>query len=154
MAVVGQVVKAPGLVRRVVLLVGPPGAGKSTAARSLGLAVFDRDDPCWRDEERRFVAAISGLRFDGSARAAVIRCAASSRARARWAGLIGATEVWLVLEDPDVCVRRVVERHRPRWRQEVVGVRSWFAGFDDADGVRRWPGAAKAVPQWPLSGGW
>jgi len=67
--------------REVVLICGPPGAGKSTYARSTGLKVYDRDDPQWTSE-RQFRQALERLRRDPSAQAAVIRSGATRSAAA------------------------------------------------------------------------
>ena len=68
------------MARLVVLLFGPAGAGKTTAARSSGLTVFDRDDEKWSGE-RQFTQALRRLALDPSARAVVIRSGATSSAR-------------------------------------------------------------------------
>lgn len=47
--------------RVVVLLCGPPGAGKTTIARQApGLTIYDRDDPLW-DNDTDFTAALTRL---------------------------------------------------------------------------------------------
>lgn len=58
--------------RFVVLLCGPPGAGKTTAARASGLAVFDSDEPRW-SSRAEFTAALTQLGATPDAQAVVIR---------------------------------------------------------------------------------
>ena len=47
--------------RRVVLICGPPGAGKTTLAKTLDLTVYDIDDPDWISEAqfRRAIASLA-----------------------------------------------------------------------------------------------
>lgn len=125
--------------RLVVLLCGPPGAGKTTIARQSGLDVYDSDDPQWRDG-RDFNGALHRLGRERDARAVVIRAGASSSARRKASLLVNATRGYLVTEDPRVLTARVAARHRPGWRREVAGIGSWFARFDDADGIEVFPG--------------
>ena len=125
--------------RRVVILCGPPGAGKTTIARTSGLDVYDRDDDRWQGEAD-FKAAIKLLRNDPSARAVVIRSCATSSARAKVATMIGATHVFLVVLPPDECVRRVRSRRREDLSNGIASIPRWFNAFDDLDGVQLFPG--------------
>ena len=105
--------------RTVVILCGPPGAGKTTAARQSGLTVFDRDDPQWHSE-RQFTNELLKLATDPHARAVVIRSGATSYARARAAELVA----------------RIKRRGRHDSIQTIAGVRTWFQRFERNDGVR------------------
>lgn len=125
--------------RTVVLLCGPAGAGKTTAARESGLEVFDRDDAHW-ESERHFRAALRNLAADSTARAVVIRAGATSAARAQAAAMIRATHTFMVVQDRQECARRI----QRRGRSDVVGtlssLKKWFSTHDRDDGVRDFPG--------------
>lgn len=128
--------------RRVVLLCGPPGAGKTTAAIEGAvkhrLTVYDRDDARWASE-REFVAALRKVGYDRDAQAVVIRSAASSSARKKAARLVDATEVYLITGDMRELERRVADRGRDV-RREIAGLHGWFNRFDHGDGVTEFPG--------------
>lgn len=125
------------------LLCGPPGAGKSTAALASGLQVFDRDEPRW-SSEREFTAALEELAGDRGARAVVIRSGASSSARAKAARLIEATHVFVILAPRGVLLDRVRQRGRADRVRTLAGVDRWLGRFDRDDGVRDFPGWASA----------
>ncbi|NWN89197.1 MAG: hypothetical protein HLX51_11770 [Micrococcaceae bacterium] len=124
--------------RTVVLLCGPPGAGKSTVARKSGLTVFDRDDEHWLSE-RHFTDALKRLREDPAARAVVIRSGATSSARHRAAAMVGATDTYMLTAPRDELLQRVRDRGRNAMREQA-GVKQWLDSFDGHDGVRRFPG--------------
>ena len=119
--------------RCVVLLAGPPGAGKTTAARQSGLPVFDRDDEGWLGE-KHFRSAIEELRDMEDARAVVIRSAAGSHSRRKWARLVGATHTFLLWEEREVLAARVSRRGRADSRQSLAALNQWFDAFDHDDG--------------------
>ncbi len=132
-------------VRRVVLLCGPPGAGKRAAADSSGLRVFDRADSQWSGE-REFVNALGLLASDRVARAVVVRSAPTSSARRRWSTLVAATDVFLLLAPPGECVRRLRERGGSDDGHSTAAVAKWFSTFDEQDGVGLFPGWAAVDP--------
>lgn len=114
------------MTRRVVLLCGPPGAGKSTLAAELGLRVFDLDT--WSGTPKSFRAAISQLRHDPAAAAVVIRCSPF----ADTAQMCGATEQ-IVLDVPlSECIRRIRARKRtnPPLRAQIAAARDWWDQYE------------------------
>ncbi|NUR09343.1 MAG: hypothetical protein HOQ45_20360 [Nocardioidaceae bacterium] len=129
----------PGLPRLVVLLCGPPGAGKTTAAQASGLTVYDRDDPHWTGE-RQFTTALAALGHDPHARAVVIRSGATSSARAKAAQLVLATHVYLLTEDATVLGHRVARRGRADKQATLAAIGTWFDQHDRDDDVPDFPG--------------
>lgn len=120
--------------RRVVLVCGPPGAGKTTHARSLGLDVYDIDDPQWHNSERYFRSALTQLGQTPGARAAVIRSGATSTARDKAAALVCATETYVLATDAETCVQRVVNRGRPRppLHVQIAAIKTWWDRYEPA----------------------
>ena len=139
------------MVRQVVVLCGPPGAGKTTAARESGLEVFDRDDDRWLNDAE-FRLALKRLGERSSARAVVIRSGATSTARATTAELVRATAVYLLLLPPADLKRRVRARGRADLIRSHRGIDYWFERFDRNDGTPDFPGWAVALDSTPNLG--
>jgi shikimate kinase len=118
--------------RRVVLVCGPPGAGKTTLARSYGLAVYDLDDERWGNSEKLFRTHLALLAKDHTAQAVVIRAGATQAARAKARALVDATETVIVTTSEAECVRRVIDRNRPRppMRVQIAAVKKWWQTYE------------------------
>lgn len=118
--------------RRVVLVCGPPGSGKTTYAHSLGIDVYDIDDAKWGNSERLFVIGLARLGQDRNAQAAVIRSGATRSARGKAALLVGATEIVVLDVEPKVCIERVVARARPRpsLRVQIAAIKTWHERYE------------------------
>lgn len=124
--------KAAKLPREVVLICGPPGAGKSTLAHTLGLPVFDLDDPQWSGNDRLFRDAIKQATSKPDAQAAVIRSGATLSARQTAASLCGATSVVIVDTDLDTCIGRIQERRRLTQpiRAQIAAAQQWWSRYE------------------------
>jgi ribose 1,5-bisphosphokinase PhnN len=116
--------------RTVVLLVGPPGAGKSTAANFSSLRVYDRDEDQWASE-RQFTSALAAIGVDPGAHAVVIRAGATASSRARTADLIRPTHTLLLTADRDTLVRRIRDRGRGDTVQTLAGVDRWLTTYQN-----------------------
>ena len=119
--------------RRVILVCGAPGAGKTTWARDTGLLVYDRDDALWdAGGEAAFRAALADVGRDPHAQAAVIRCAATVSARQQAAALVRATDIHVIDTPLTTCIQRIKERKRttPPLRTQIAGAQSWWRDYE------------------------
>lgn len=114
--------------RRVVLICGPPGAGKTTYAHGLGLEVYDRDDDRW-SSDREFDEALRRVARDRTAQAAVIRSGATPTARAAAAALCQATETIVLAVDQATCAARIRHRGREHHHREIAAVTTWWNNY-------------------------
>lgn len=128
--------------RVVVLIVGPPGAGKTTAARQSGLQIFDRDDEQWAGE-KHFNQALAKLGDNRQAQAVIIRWGASTEARQKTIDLIKPTHKFYITATRDECARRIRQRGRADSQQTLSGLNKWFDRFDTTDGITAFPGWTK-----------
>jgi len=109
--------------RNVHLITGPPGAGKSTHATTLGIPVFEREAYPSDDAFRRAVRTACA---PADAQAAVIRCCPTPTDLAEWRTLTRASTVTTIATPRDECARRIYHRRRARWRSEIEAVDHWY----------------------------
>lgn len=122
--------------RRVILVTGPPCAGKTTHVRQHaqpGDQVLDQDVL----GARRMNQAMAALPAMTDGTAWVIRCAPGPRARRALAQRIGATELVHLVQPEPTLIHRAARRPNPR--RHIAAVAKWFAAerADRAPRVRR-----------------
>jgi hypothetical protein len=134
--------------RRVVLIFGPAGAGKTTLARSIadaeGLTVYDRDDAKW-SSEREFRSALVRIGRNRRARAVVIRSGASRSARGKSIALVDPTEVRVIETPLSVCIRNIRSRGR-NIRTDAAAAKSWWRRYEPGEPVMPPPKKRKLSP--------
>jgi hypothetical protein len=136
----------PTTVRRVALILGPPGGGKTTYGREYStlhrLTLYDRDD--W-PSDRAYLAAVGTACTPPTARVAVLRTGTTPLGRARILETTAPTHV-VVLEVPRAtCVHRVRARGRPNLEHQLHGIDAWFTTPPTTDELEGWARAGLAV---------
>ena len=112
--------------RDVVLIVGPPGGGKSTKAAELaGLGYRHLEREMFQSDREFRSAAVAASRRNG-ARVAVVRCCFDPNERTDWATMLGTTRIVVCDPGESEAKRRVAARRRPTWRGEIKAVSRWY----------------------------
>lgn len=108
--------------RNVLLIIGPPGSGKTTYAQTTGLTHLEREH---YPTDQLYRQAAQAAAAHDDANVAIIRCCPTHQEQHEWEQLTNPTKVIVLNLEPNECARRIHQRHRPNWRGEVQAARQW-----------------------------
>ncbi len=115
------------MARRVILITGAPGAGKTTHAQHLaatqGLTHLEREQ---YPSDEAYITDVTTRAAQPDAQLAIVRCCTTLAERDEWDALTGADENHELDPGIDVCLARVRRRPGHTWR-ESAGIRAWYA---------------------------
>ena len=148
-----QLLADPEPGRLVVLITGPPAAGKTTTARLSQLRVYDRDDPRWAGPraETRFRAALAQLGRTPRARAVIIRSGPTARGRADTITTARATHSYRLAVPPETSHQRITELAPPDAPAQHRAIAHWWERHKQdpySDAQPDWPGGWDKVLGW------
>jgi hypothetical protein len=111
--------------RQVILVTGPPGAGKSTWAQehAAGQRIYEREQT---NSEQHYRNSVAKMARDPNALAIVIRCCPTIASVKQWQQISQCTQTLTVDPGIDETLRRIEQRARPQWRDEAQAARMWY----------------------------
>jgi deoxyadenosine/deoxycytidine kinase len=109
-----------------ILIYGPPGAGKSTYARSLG---YERLEAEQFHRDADFKKTVARLAREDEFDLAVVRCCFSLAELEEWKLLALPIEIVCMDTDLKVCKSRIIHRRRIDWKGEVAAAERWHAAW-------------------------
>lgn len=131
--------------RCVICLFGPPGAGKTTIAHQQSqLTIYDRDDPKWHGDERRFIAALEAVGRDTDAQAVILRTTPVIDGQQHIIELTRATHAYVLTAPDSVLRQRILDRGRGDKVSTLKELVHWRA---ETQTLPTWPGWAGLVGQ-------
>ena len=108
--------------RQVLLIIGPPGSGKSTHAQQSGLTHHEREH---YGSDKAFKAAAANAARQPNAQLAIVRCCPTHAEQREWEPHTNPTTTTALDIPAAECARRIHQRHRKNWRGEIQAAKRW-----------------------------